>query len=229
MGILPGRARRATPYLYSPHEISNLMSATAIVRGSHLQATYRTLIGVLAATGMRVGEAIGLDIDDFDAINGLLTIRNGKFGKMRELPLHPTVVTALQDYLRRNDRPHQAGTSALLSCSAGRRLRYKNVMEHSGNCCAIAVSHHVRPHAGRGSMISGMASPSIPSLMATRQANPGPAWRSCQPISVMSTLPIPTGIFRPHRNCWGWPAIGLSATLEVTHDRTCHDFAGVLH
>ena len=71
MGILPGRARRATPYLYSPHEISNLMSATAIVRGSHLQATYRTLIGVLAATGMRVGEAIGLDCDDFDAINAL--------------------------------------------------------------------------------------------------------------------------------------------------------------
>ena len=127
MGILPGRARRATPYLYSPHEISNLMSATAIVRGSHLQATYRTLIGVLAATGMRVGEAIGLDSDDFDAINGLLTIRNGKFGKFRELPLHPTVVTALQDYLRRDDRPHQAGTSALLSCSAGRRLRYHNV------------------------------------------------------------------------------------------------------
>jgi integrase len=128
MGILPGRACRATPYLYSPHEISNLMSATAIVRGSHLQATYRTLIGVLAATGMRVGEAIGLDSDDFDAINGLLTIRNGKFGKFRELPLHPTVVTALQDYLRRDDRPHQAGTSALLSCSAGRRLRYKNVL-----------------------------------------------------------------------------------------------------
>jgi hypothetical protein len=48
MGMLPGRTRRATPYLYSPREISNLMSATAIVRGSHLQATYRTLFGLLA-------------------------------------------------------------------------------------------------------------------------------------------------------------------------------------
>lgn len=125
--LLPERARRATPYLYAPREISDLMSATTILRGSHLQATYRTLIGILAATGMRVGEAIGLDRDDFDAANGLLTVRNGKLGKSRELPLHPTVVTALDDYLRRDDRPRQTATSALLSCSAGRRLRYKNV------------------------------------------------------------------------------------------------------
>lgn len=124
--LLPGRKRRATPYLYAPREISDLMSATRILRGSHLQATYCTLIGILAATGMRIGEAISLDRDDFDAANGILTIRNGKFGKSRELPLHPTVVTALDDYLRRDDRPGQAATSALLSCSAGRRLRYKN-------------------------------------------------------------------------------------------------------
>lgn len=126
-GLLPGRARRATPYLYAPEEISGLMSATTILRGSHLQATYRTLIGVLAVTGMRVGEAIGLDRDDFNAANGILTVRNGKFGKSRELPLHPTTVTALEAYLRRGDRPRQTGTPALLTCSAGRRLRYKNV------------------------------------------------------------------------------------------------------
>ena len=65
--ILPGRSRRATPYLYSTEEISTLMAATATLRGSHWQATYRTLIGLLAATGMRVGEAIGLDRDEFDA------------------------------------------------------------------------------------------------------------------------------------------------------------------
>ncbi len=103
------------------------MKATAIVRGSHLQATYRTLIGILAATGMRVGEAIGLDHDDFDGANGILTVRNGKFGKSRELPLHPTTVAALDTYLRRDDHPRQAGTPALLTSSAGRRVRYKNV------------------------------------------------------------------------------------------------------
>jgi integrase len=100
------------------------MRATTILRGSHLQATYRTLIGLLAVTGMRIGEAIGLDTDDFDAANGILTVRNGKFGKSRELPLHPTVVTALDTYLRRDDRPRPAKLTVLLSNSTGKRLRY---------------------------------------------------------------------------------------------------------
>ena len=56
-----------------------MMQATVILRGSHVQATYRTLIGLLAATGMRIGEAIGLDRDDFDAGSGMVTIRHGKF------------------------------------------------------------------------------------------------------------------------------------------------------
>ena len=124
MDLLPGRTRRATPYLYAPREIADLMRATAILRGSHLQATCRTLIGLLAVTGMRIGEAIGLDTDDFDAVGGTVTVRNGKFGKSRELPLHPTVVTALDTYLRRDDRPRQANLTDLPSNSTGKRLRY---------------------------------------------------------------------------------------------------------
>jgi integrase/recombinase XerD len=124
MDLLPGRTCRATPYLYMGQEISDLMRATEILRGSHLQATYRTLIGLLAATGMRIGEAIGLDCDDFDAANGILTVRNGKFGKSRELPLHPTTAAALDTYLRRNDRPGEGSLKALLSNSTGKRLRY---------------------------------------------------------------------------------------------------------
>lgn len=122
--LLPARGRRATPYLYTPQEISDLMRATVILRGSHVQATYRTLIGLLAATGMRVGEAIGLDRDDFDAAHGMVTIRHGKFDKSRALPLHPTTATALDDYLRRDDRPRKGNTLALLISSTGKRLRY---------------------------------------------------------------------------------------------------------
>lgn len=122
--LLPARGRRATPYLYTPQEIVDLMRATAILRGSHVQATYRTLIGLLAATGMRIGEAIGLDCNDFDAAGGILTVRNGKFGKSRELPLHPTTVAALDTYLRRDDRPSEGTVKVLLSNSTGKRLRY---------------------------------------------------------------------------------------------------------
>jgi len=124
--LLPGRTCRATPYLYSEEDIAALMTAAAALRTPHHVATYRTLIALLWVSGMRVGEAIGLDRDDFDPTSGLLTIRNGKLGKSRSLPLHPTTVSALGDYLRRDDRP-SARTSALFVSTAGTRLRYANV------------------------------------------------------------------------------------------------------
>ena len=65
------------------------MAATVILRGRLRQATYRTLIGLLAVSGMRVGEAIRLDRDDVDLAHGVLTVRDTKFGKSRELPVHP--------------------------------------------------------------------------------------------------------------------------------------------
>lgn len=125
--LLPGRNRRATPYLYSGEEIATLMTAAATLHGTHRQATYRALIALLAVTGMRVGEAISLDRDDVDLIGGLVTIRNGKFGKSRSLPLHPTTVTAIGDYLGRSDRPHQPKSQALFISPAGTRLLYCNV------------------------------------------------------------------------------------------------------
>ena len=125
--LLPARRSRATPYLYTSQEVAELMRATEILRGSHVQATYRTLVGLLAATGMRVGEAIGLDRDDFDAGSGMLTIRHGKFDKARALPLHPSTVAALETYLRRDDRPRKGNTPTLLISSTGKRLRYGTV------------------------------------------------------------------------------------------------------
>ena len=137
--LLPAKVRRATPYLYTPQEIADLMRATTILRGSHVQATYRTLIGLLTVTGMRIGEAISLDRDDFDAGSGMVTIRHGKFDKARALPLHPSTVAALDDYLRRNDRPRERNMPTLLISSTGKRLHYtvvqqifKKLLHHCG-------------------------------------------------------------------------------------------------
>jgi integrase len=91
-------------------------------------ATYATLIGLLAVTGMRVGEAIRLDSADFHSSAGLLVVRKSKFGKSRELPLHPTTVKALRDYLGCRERPRSAArTFALFVSGAGTRLLYGNV------------------------------------------------------------------------------------------------------
>jgi integrase len=126
--LLPWRPCRATPYLYSKQEIAALMVAAETLRTPLRVATYQTLIGLLAVTGMRVGETIRLDRDDVDADHGVLVIRNSKFGKSRELPLHPSAVDALRRYLRRSDRPRSAAnTPAVFISTAGTRLLYCNV------------------------------------------------------------------------------------------------------
>lgn len=126
--LLPWRRRRATPYLYSDEELSCLLTATEMLRTPHRVATFRTLIGLLAATGMRVGEALALDREDIDAGDDVLTIRLTKFGKSREVPVQPTTVEALHTYLGRHDRPRASGrTRAVLVSMAGTRLLYTNV------------------------------------------------------------------------------------------------------
>jgi integrase len=91
-------------------------------------ATYQTLIGLLAATGMRVGEAIRLERRDMDWEEGVLTIRDSKFGKSRELPLHPSTTDALERYARFRDQqqPRPLAPSFFMS-TAGTPLFYSSV------------------------------------------------------------------------------------------------------
>lgn len=146
--LLPSQPCRATPYLYADEDVAAIVAAAAMLRTPHCTATYRTLIGLLAVTGMRVGEAIALDRSDFDSSARLLTIRRGKFGKSRQLPVHPTTAQALRDYLDRPDRPRQAqqmpalllstrGTRLLyasVQCTFGRLVRRAGLKERSLNC-----------------------------------------------------------------------------------------------
>jgi len=124
--LLPTRYHRAVPYLYSDEDIIGLMGAAETL-GSPLRVlTYRTLIGLLATTGMRVGEALQLDRTDLDYEHGLLTVRVGKFGKSRELPLHASTSDALRAYLNQRDRLLPKVPAMFISRS-GARLRYGNV------------------------------------------------------------------------------------------------------
>ncbi|WP_445183484.1 tyrosine-type recombinase/integrase [Pseudonocardia sp. Cha107L01] len=127
-GLLPQRPHRASPYLYSAADITALVAATSSLRTPLRRATFATLIGLLAVTGIRVGEAIALDRGDVDLTAGRLVVCHGKFGKTRELALHPTTIDALRRYQRLRDRlAPPTGTPALLVSAAGTRLLYCNV------------------------------------------------------------------------------------------------------
>ena len=126
--LLPQRPRRASPYLYSDAEIAALIAAANTLSIPLRRSTFATLIGLLAVTGIRVGEAIALDRGDVDLAAGRLTVRFGKFGKTRELALHPSTVDALRRYQRLRDRlAPRTGTSAFFVSLAGNRLLYCNV------------------------------------------------------------------------------------------------------
>lgn len=96
--LLPASKYRPAPYLYREEEIMALMAAAGGLRPPLRAATFQTLIGLLACTGLRIGEAIRLDRDDVDPDNQVLTVRDSKFGKSREVLLHPSTIHALQEY-----------------------------------------------------------------------------------------------------------------------------------
>jgi integrase len=102
--LLPARQNRITPYLYSPADLTALMDAASALTPPLRAALYRTLIGLLAVTGMRPGEAVGLDRGDVDLDTGWITITGAKLGKSRQVPLHPSTVAALADYARIRDQ-----------------------------------------------------------------------------------------------------------------------------
>ena len=151
--LLARRPCRAEPYLYSDSDVAALMSAARGLSLPLKATTYETLIGLLAVTGMRIGEAIRLDRTDLDAAEGALTIRGAKFGKTRYVPLHPSALEAMQAYADKRDRlcPHPRSPSFFLS-TVGTRLIYNNVhlefrkLAGKAGLAARSPSCRPRPH-----------------------------------------------------------------------------------
>lgn len=148
-GLLTEPSHRIVPHIYSDEEIDRLMAAAGRLRTEHRADTYRTVIGLLAVTGMRVGEVVRLDRDDVDLDQGLLTVRDSKFGKSRQLPLHATTVEALAAYAcRRDTRRATSKSPSFFTSTTGTRLLRDNVST-VGSClvrdAALVASERHRP------------------------------------------------------------------------------------
>jgi integrase len=117
-GVFAVRYQRPTPYLWSQHDISRLLDAAGGLRPPLKAASYEALFGLLAVTGMRLGEAIALGPGDVDLDNGVITIhaQNAKLERARLVPLHPTTVQGSSATWIR-ERGYAHGRDRTRSCS----------------------------------------------------------------------------------------------------------------
>lgn len=128
--LLDSRRRRNAPHIYSQQEIERLMlEAAGLSSPTGLRGmTYSTLIGLLAATGLRPGEVLALDRSDVDLSNGILSVRQTKFGKSRFVPVEDSTRVALQRYAQQRDRfCSRRLDEAFLICERGVRLNGSTV------------------------------------------------------------------------------------------------------
>ncbi len=128
-GMLSFRPKRARPWIYSDEEIRKLLQAAldmpyAYERGALRPWIYHCLFGLLAVSGMRVGEARNLEVRDVDIDAAMLTVRGAKFGRDRLVPLHGSTCAVLADYIARRERHWQGQpvSSYLFVSSRGNRL-----------------------------------------------------------------------------------------------------------
>lgn len=122
-GLIAGKPRRTRPYIYSDAEVSMIVSYAARLPSRYgLRGwTCTTLFGLIAITGLRINEAVGLDDDDVDFGEGVVTIRRGKNGKARFVPVAPSCVEKLQAYRLERKRLLGVTTGAFFRMDDGQR------------------------------------------------------------------------------------------------------------
>jgi integrase/recombinase XerD len=127
-GVFPRAVHRPAPYLYSDSDIQRLLDAAARLAPPLRAATCVTVLGLLAATGMRVGEVLGLAPGDVDLATGAVTITGAKLDRSRLVPLHASVTAALASYAALRDSLIPEAAAFFVS-SAGRPLAYSTLKE----------------------------------------------------------------------------------------------------
>jgi len=121
--LLPGHRPRIAPYIYTDAEIVALIAAAGKLKPRLRACRHVTLIGLLAVTGMRPGEALGLDCPDVDLRHGVVHVRAGKQKKQREVALQRSTISALGEYARQRDaRFPSPATPAFFVSARGRRM-----------------------------------------------------------------------------------------------------------
>lgn len=110
--LLPNSYKRSLPYIYTDAEIVRLLEYREDSNNTFNQYAYFVLFGLLAVTGMRIGEALALLVEDVDLQNGIITIRESKFRKSRHIPVHKSTIKVLKKFADYRDRYFQNQVSS---------------------------------------------------------------------------------------------------------------------
>jgi integrase len=123
-GLIPNRQRRSRPYIYTEDEIRRIVQAAAELPSINglRPLTMSTLFGLIAVTGLRINEALSLDVADIDLVQGVLTLRRGKLGKQRLLPVSDSTVLHLHSYAAERDRLLRTQPDAFFISDHGERV-----------------------------------------------------------------------------------------------------------
>ena len=149
-GLIAGPQRWRPPFIYSPDDIAMLLAHARRLRQPMPAATHETLVGLLAVTGIRVGEALRLDRGDIDWACGVLAIRESKFGKSRRVPVRQSTLAALDRYAQIRDQfCTQTTSSSFLLSTTGTRLLYPNVrLTFRRLCTSAGIGADAPAHRG---------------------------------------------------------------------------------
>lgn len=129
LGYLGSPNHRPAPYIYRLTEVRALLKAARRLspRGGLRPRSYTTLIGLLACTGLRLSEALRLQVDDVDLETGVLLVRQSKFHLTRLVPLHPSAIRALRHYRRGRDKQYPLHRGAFFLSEGGEALNQRTV------------------------------------------------------------------------------------------------------
>ena len=128
LGLVTFRQRRRAPFIYSDSEVDTLMAlAHQTIRTPFRATTVETVIGLLAASGMRVGEALRLARSDVMWDDAVIVVRDSKFGKSRLVPLHTSTVEALAEYAEQRDQRPSPTSPTFFVTTVGTAVSYCDV------------------------------------------------------------------------------------------------------
>jgi integrase len=206
------KLRRIQPYIYTQQQIADLLAAAAALSppGGLRPQTYRVLFGLLASTGMRVGEAIRLQHQDVDLQQGVLRINNTKFSKSRLVPVHVSTLKVLRDYgaFRDQYRPSKTSTSFLLA-ESGNPLHYDTVNR---------TFRAIRRHLGWSRSFSGR-SPRVHDLRHTFACHRLLDWYRAKVDVEHAILALSTYLGHSAVACTYWYLTGIPELLAICAGR----------